>query len=52
MLYWVFFRALRLVFSKYPDTQGKLEFAALYSLGYTFLYVGWFFIIVYLTEFF
>lgn len=52
MLYWVFFRALRLVFSKSAETKGKIEFSALYSLGYTCLYLGWIFGIVYLTELF
>lgn len=50
MLYWVFFRALKLVFSKSPKTKGDVGNSALYSLTYTVVYVGWIFGIVYLTE--
>lgn len=50
MLYWVFFRALRLVFSKFTETKGNLSISAVYSFGYTILYLGWIFGIVYLTE--
>lgn len=50
MLYWVFFRALKFVFAKYKDTKGDFGISALYSLGYTVLYLGWIFGIVYLTQ--
>ena len=50
MLYWVFFRALRFVFSKSKDTQGDLGISAIYALGYTALYIGWIFVVVYLVE--
>ena len=50
MLYWVFFRALRLVFSKSPKTKDDIGISAIYSLTYTALYLGWIFGIVYLTE--
>lgn len=50
MLYWVFIRALKFVFSKSKDTKGDMAMSAVYSLGYTSLYVGWLFGIVYLTE--
>ncbi len=50
MLYWVFFRALKLVFSKSKDTKGKIVNSVFYALTYTLLYVGWIFGIVYLTE--
>ncbi|WP_236002772.1 hypothetical protein [Luteirhabdus pelagi] len=50
MLYWVFFRALKLVFSKSKETMGDLGVSALYSFGYTLLYIGWMFGIVYLTQ--
>lgn len=50
MLYWVFFRALKLVFSKSKHTQGDIGSSAIYSLVYTALYLGWIFGIVYLTE--
>ena len=50
MLYWVFFRALRLVFSKSLKTKDNLGIAVVYALGYTFLYLGWIFAIVYFVE--
>ncbi|MFK7970417.1 MAG: hypothetical protein AB8F95_08625 [Bacteroidia bacterium] len=52
MLYWVFFRALKYVFSKKDDTRGKLGLSALYALSYTILYTGWMFGVVYMAEFF
>ena len=50
MLYWVFFRALKFVFSKSTETKGDIGISAFYSLIYTILYLGWIFGIVYLTE--
>ncbi len=50
MLYWVFFRALKFVFSKSADTKEDIGISAIYSLSYTVLYLGWIFGIVYLTE--
>ena len=50
MLYWVFFRALKLVFAKSGDTKGRFGISVIYSLTYTLLYVGWIFGIVYLAE--
>jgi len=50
MLYWVFFRALKFVFSKSRYTKGDIGISAMYSLGYTLLYLGWIFGIVYLLE--
>ncbi|NRD24880.1 hypothetical protein HNV10_16620 [Winogradskyella litoriviva] len=50
MLYWVFFRALKFVFSKSTETKGDIGISAIYSLTYTILYLGWIFGIVYLTE--
>lgn len=50
MLYWIFFRALKVVFSKYRATKGNIAIAALYALSYTILYLGWIFVIVYLSE--
>ena len=50
MLYWVFFRALRQVFKHAKATSGNLTKAAAYSISYTFLYLGWIFGIVFLTE--
>lgn len=52
MLYWVFFSALKLVFSKSKDTKGAIGISAVYGLSYTLLYIGRIFGIVYLTEIF
>ena len=52
ILYWVFFRALKFVFSMAAVTKGDLGISALYSLGYTCLYIGWIFGIVYLVQVF
>jgi len=50
MLYWVFFRALKLVFSKSNKTKENLIKSLLYSLGYTILFTGWIFGISYFVE--
>lgn len=52
MLYWIFFRALKLVFNKSEKTVGDIFSSISYSLTYTVLYLGWIFAIVYLTELF
>ena len=49
MLYWVFFSALKQVFSKAAKTRGNLFLAVTYALGYTLLYTGWLFGIVFLS---
>jgi hypothetical protein len=49
MLYWVFFRALRFVFNKSSETKGNLGLSVMYSIGYTLLFTGWIFGIVYLS---
>ncbi|WP_162903196.1 hypothetical protein [Taibaiella koreensis] len=41
MLYWIFFRALRLVFRKGPLCRGNLPRSLLYGLYYTVLYNCW-----------
>ncbi|WP_412983820.1 hypothetical protein [Pontimicrobium sp. IMCC45349] len=50
ILYWVFFRALKFVFSKSKDTKGQVLQSIIYSLSYTVLYLGWIFAIVYLAQ--
>lgn len=50
MLYWLFFRALRLVFSKSSITKNNLGLSVIYALSYTTIYTGWIFAIVYLVE--
>lgn len=50
MLYWVFFRALRAVFSHGQQTKGNVSLSVQYALGYTALYLGWIFGIIYLAD--
>ncbi|MEM6379190.1 MAG: hypothetical protein AAF705_13325 [Bacteroidota bacterium] len=50
MLYWVFFRALKFVFSKSAETKGDLPISIAYALGYTLIYTSWMFGLVYLSE--
>lgn len=52
MMYWIFFRALKLVFSKSSTTKGSIIISVGYALTYTVLYIGWIFVIVYLTQIF
>lgn len=49
-LYWVFFRAMKLVFAKASITKANLLRSTGYSLFYTVLFVGWIFLIVFATE--
>ena len=49
MLYWVFFSALKQVFNKAAQTRRNLFLALAYALGYTLLYTGWLFGIVFLS---
>ncbi len=50
MLYWVFFRALKLVFSKSSKTKGNLLSSINYAFLYTMLYSGWIYGIVFLSQ--
>lgn len=50
MLYWLFFRALKLVFAKSNYTHKHLSKSLFYALGYTMLYLGWIFGIIYLVQ--
>ena len=50
MLYWVFFRALKFVFSKSKETKGDIGISAMYSMVYTVMYLGWIFAIVYISQ--
>ncbi|MFC7357095.1 hypothetical protein ACFQO1_05310 [Jejudonia soesokkakensis] len=49
-LYWIFFRAMKFVFSKSKITKGDIGISSIYSLTYTALYLGWIYGIVYLSE--
>ncbi|WP_306671404.1 hypothetical protein, partial [Cellulophaga baltica] len=50
MLYWVFFRALKFVFTKSSETKGDIGISAMYAIGYTALYVGWIFGLVFIVD--
>jgi len=51
MLYWIFFRALRLVFKNSNKSKGKLLESIKYGLGYTLLYNFWIYGIFLLTAY-
>jgi hypothetical protein len=52
MLYWIFFRALRLIFKKSAECSGKLERSVFYGISYTILYNFWIYGIIFLTEYY
>ena len=51
MLYWIFFRALRLVFKMAPVCNGNLIKSAGYGLFYTFLYNSWIYTIIFISHY-
>jgi hypothetical protein len=51
MLYWIFFRAMRLVFKNSRKTKGKVWLSVAYGLGYTVLYNFWIYGIFFLVAF-
>ncbi|MEN7551038.1 hypothetical protein AAG747_24165 [Rapidithrix thailandica] len=51
MLYWIFFRALRLVFKKSMICKGKPDKSMLYGAGYTLMYTCWIYGVIYLVSF-
>lgn len=51
MLYWIFFRALRLVFKNSNKSKGDIMESVRYGLTYTFLYNFWIYGIFILTEY-
>ncbi|MFZ6010606.1 MAG: hypothetical protein ACOYXT_09680 [Bacteroidota bacterium] len=51
MLYWIFFRALRLVFKNSNKTKGNLIESIKYGLVYTLLYNSWIYGIFILTAY-
>lgn len=52
MLYWIFFRALRLVFKNSKRTKGDLPMSVIYGVFYTFLYNFWIYGILFLVAYF
>lgn len=51
MLYWIFFRALRLVFKNSNKSKGDIMESIKYGVTYTFLYNFWIYGIFMLTEY-
>jgi hypothetical protein len=52
MLYWIFFRALRLVFKNSIKCKGDLVKSMSYGAGYTILYSVWIYGIIFTAELF
>lgn len=51
MLYWIFFRAVRLVLKNSLRCRGNFPKAALYGFGYTLLYSSWIYAILLSVKF-
>lgn len=51
MLYWIFFRALRLVFKNSRKCKGELLRSLGFGLLYSFLYVSWIYGIIFLVNY-
>ena len=51
MLYWIFFRALRLVFKNSNKCKGNLTTSIMFGLGYTVLYNFWIYGIILATHY-
>lgn len=51
MFYWVYFRALRLVFKKSMLCKGDLVLSVKYGIIYSSLYTSWIFIIIFVLNF-
>ncbi len=51
MLYWIFFRAMRLVFKNSPKTKGRIWASVKYGVLYTLLYNFWIYGIFILAEY-
>jgi len=49
-LYWLFYRAMRIVLLKSSQCSGNLGPSLRYAFIYTFLYTGWLFAIVWLSK--
>ena len=47
MLYWVYFRALRLVFKHSAHCKGNIQISAKYGFMYSVLYTSWVFLIIF-----
>ncbi|MEM9671482.1 MAG: hypothetical protein AAF992_02750 [Bacteroidota bacterium] len=51
-IYWVFIRGLKLIFSKSPQCEGNFPKSPAYASGYTVLYVGWIYAVIYASTLF
>ncbi|PTT39576.1 hypothetical protein DBR28_07150 [Chryseobacterium sp. HMWF028] len=51
-LYWVFFRALRLVFKNSGKCKGDLLKSLVFGLFYSFVYISWMYGIIFLIKYF
>jgi hypothetical protein len=51
MLYWIFFRAIRLVFKNSNKCKGDLAASVLYGISYTILYNFWIYLIILSTHY-
>lgn len=51
MLYWIFFRALRLVFKNSNKCKGDLMSSFFYGIAYTILYCSWIYIVVLVSHY-
>ncbi len=52
MLYWIFFRALRLIFKKSPECSGNIERSVYYGVIYTAMYSSWIYALIVLTKYY
>jgi len=50
ILYWIFFRALRLVFKKSAICKDNFSKSVLYGISFTILYNFWIYIIIFMTH--
>ena len=50
MIYWVFYKALRRVFSKTKICIGNLKQSIMYGLYYTLIYCGWIYVIAFVSR--
>ena len=50
-IYWIFIRALKMVFYRSISTMGNLPVSVGYAAGYTLLYMGWLFGIAYCVQY-
>ncbi len=52
MLYWIYFRALRLVFKHSAHCKGDIQSSMKYGLIYSFFYTSWAFAIIFALHYF